>query len=474
MSEQETSELLRALPSIDALLRTETARTLKASAGALHLTRLARAVTDEMRAGFQTKAATETNNVYSRETLLTEAARRLERAWLREVASGLRHVINASGVILHTNLGRAPLSEAARRAIADDASRYCTLEYDLETGGRGRRGRRVEELLVDLTGAEAALVVNNCAAAALLILSALAQNGETIVSRGELVEIGGDFRVPDVMMQSGTRLVEVGATNRTRLSDYSRAITENTRLVMRVHPSNYRIVGFTSTPTLTEIARLAHEAGLLLYEDAGSGAISDLSPFDLVDEPVICESIRAGADIVSFSGDKLLGAAQAGLIVGRRELVEKLRKHPLYRALRADKLALAALEATLDAYNRGTHFEEIPVLRMMALRAKEIEQRAESFVSKLQEQASGAALRYEIIEGQSAIGGGSAPTTHPSTALIALTHETLSADGLDKALRLSQPPVVARISESKLLIDLRTVAEDEEPALLAALIKLRA
>lgn len=471
MSKQKTPELLRALPSVDALLRTETARSLKATIGAQHLTRLARAVTDELRAGFQTKASTETttNGDYSREALLAEAARRLERACLREAASGLRHVINASGVILHTNLGRAPLSEAARRAIADEASRYCTLEYDLENGERGRRGRRVEELLVCLTGAEAALVVNNCAAAALLILTALAQGGETIVSRGELVEIGGDFRVPDVMAQSGTRLMEVGATNRTRLSDYSRAITENTRLVMRVHPSNYRIVGFTFAPTLTELASLAHEAGLLVYEDAGSGVIHDLSPFELADEPVISESIRAGADLVSFSGDKLLGAAQAGLIVGRLELVECLRKHPLYRALRADKLALAALEATLDAYRRDAAFDEIPVLRMIALTNAEIRQRAQSFILKLQEQSSKPALRCEIIEGQSAIGGGSAPTTHPSTALIALTHETLSADALDRALRLSQPPVIARISEGKLLLDLRTVAEDEETALLGVL-----
>lgn len=476
MSEQETSERLRALPSVDALLRTETARTLKATVGALHLTRLARAVTDELRVGFQTNSTTDTatNGDYSREALLNEAARRLERACLREAASGLRHVINASGVILHTNLGRAPLSEAARRAVADEASRYCTLEYDLETGERGRRGRRVEELLVELTGAEAALVVNNCAAAALLILTTLAQNGETIVSRGELVEIGGDFRVPDVMMQSGTRLVEVGATNRTRLSDYSQAITENTRLVMRVHPSNYRIVGFTSAPTLAELAHLAHEANLFIYEDAGSGVLLDLSPFDLADEPVISESIKAGADLVSFSGDKLLGAAQAGLIVGRRELIERLRKHPLYRALRADKLALAALEATLDAYRRDATFDEVPVLRMIALTTEEIEQRARSFVSKLQAQSSSAALTCEIIEGQSAIGGGSAPTTHPSTALIALTHQTLSVDALDRALRLSQPPVIARIADNKLLIDLRTVAEDEEMSLLSALITVTA
>jgi L-seryl-tRNA(Ser) seleniumtransferase len=476
MSEQDTSKskhLLRALPSVDALLQTETARTLRASVGSQHLTRLARAVTEELRASLLASSSTDisANGDHSREALLAEAARRLERAHWHERSRSLRRVINASGVILHTNLGRAPLSDAARRAIADEAALYCTLEYDLETGARGRRGERVENLLVDLTGSEAALVVNNCAAAALLILTVLAHGGETIVSRGELVEIGGDFRVPDVMTSSGTRLKEVGTTNRTRLSDYDGAITENTRLVMRVHTSNYRIVGFTATPTLAELAHLAHEAGLLLYEDAGSGALHDLTRFSLEGEPVIQASIRDGADIVSFSGDKLLGAAQSGLIVGRLELIEKLRKHPLYRALRADKLRLAALEATLDAHRRAA-FDEIPTLRMLALTTAEIETRAQSFISKLREQLSTPALLCDIIKGESAIGGGSAPTTHPPTILIALTHDTLSSDNLEEALRRSTPPVIARIAEGKVLLDLRTVAIDEEPALLAALAAL--
>jgi L-seryl-tRNA(Ser) seleniumtransferase len=476
MSEPDTAKLLRSLPSVDALLRTETARALRESVGAQHLTQLARAVTDELRTSLQTKSLTETeaNGGHSRETLLAEAARRLERACRRETSSGLRRVINASGVILHTNLGRAPLSDAARRAIADEAARYCTLEYDTETGGRGRRGARVEQLLVDLTGAEAALVVNNCAAAALLILTALAQGGETIISRGELVEIGGDFRVPDVMTQSGARLVEVGTTNRTRLSDYRRAISEITRLLMRVHPSNYRIVGFTAQPALSELASLAHEAGLPLYEDAGSGALLDLSPYGLAGEPVISASVKDGADVVSFSGDKLLGGAQAGLIVGRRVIIETLRRHPLYRALRADKLALAALEATLEAHRRGASIAEIPALRMLSQTAQEIKDRAESFLSKLREHPVSATLRAEIIEGQSAIGGGSAPTTHPPTALIALTHEALSAEALDKALRQMTPPVITRTAEGQVLLDLRTVALDEEAALLAALVALRA
>ena len=476
MTDQTTSrqEWLRALPSVDALLRTPTARTLRATVGAERLTEFARTVTEELRTSIQADAAVREsiNGAPSRGTLLAEAVGMLERACRDERALALRRVINASGVVLHTNLGRAPLSEAARRAIADEAARYCTLEYDVETGSRGRRGARVEQLLAGLTGAEAALVVNNCAAASLLVLTVLAQNGETIVSRGELVEIGGDFRVPEVMAGSGTRLVEVGTTNRTRLSDYGRAISADTRLIMRVHTSNYRIVGFTSAPRLAELSDLAHNSGLPLYEDAGSGALFDLAPYGLEGEPVIRESIADGADIVSFSGDKLPGSAQAGLIVGRRDLCDLLRRAPLYRALRADKLALSALEATLDAHRRGVATEEVPALRMITMTYEEIERRARSLLSRWQERRYSQHLRLEITDGQSAIGGGAAPTSHPRTALIALTHETLSPDALEQALRLSTPPVIARIAEGKVLLDLRTVAEDEEDDLLALLFAL--
>jgi L-seryl-tRNA(Ser) seleniumtransferase len=469
-------QLLRVLPSVDALLRTDAARALRERVGAEHLAAVARAVTEELRAELQSCRIFEgqDDGPPTKESLLAKAERRLESILRRELEAGLRHVINASGVILHTNLGRAPLSDAARHAVANEAARYCTLEYDVQTGERGRRGARVEQLLTELTGAEDALVVNNCAAAALLILTTLAQNGETIVSRGELVEIGGDFRVPEVMEQSGTRLVEVGATNRTRIADYRRAITQNTRLLMRVHPSNYRIVGFTSTPALSELAELAHEAGLTLYEDAGSGALFDLRPFGLEGEPLIRESIACGADVVSFSGDKLLGAAQAGLIVGKRERVELLRRHPLYRALRADKLALAALEATLDAHRRNASFTEIPTLRMLSMTYDETQQRARAFLQSLQEQAEFSKLRCELIEGVSAIGGGAAPTTHPRTTLLSLTHAQLSIDALEEALRRSNPPVITRISEGKLLLDLRTVAADEEGELLKALATISA
>ena len=328
--------LLRALPSVDQLLRTEWATAVRSSVGAERITALARTVTEELRREIQTEA-------------LAEAVRRLDDAWKRDRLSGLRRVINATGVIVHTNLGRAPLSEAARSALVREAGGYCNVEYDVTTGTRGRRGARVEDLLIELTGAEDALVVNNCAAAALLILTVLAKDGETIVSRGELVEIGGDFRVPDVMANSGTRMIEVGTTNRTKLDDYRQALNEKTRLIMRVHQSNYRIIGFTTSPTRIELSALAHEAGLPLYEDAGSGALADLSQYGLADEPIISECISDGADVVSFSGDKLLGSTQAGLIVGRRDIVGRLRKHPLYRALRADKLCLAALEVPIAA-----------------------------------------------------------------------------------------------------------------------------
>ncbi|HEX3560166.1 MAG TPA: L-seryl-tRNA(Sec) selenium transferase [Pyrinomonadaceae bacterium] len=516
LTERLLTERLRALPSVDAILHTPEARVLRATLGAERLTTLARAVTEEMRAelraggdvGVESNVADESvaakeeegaalkeekegaalkeeesavmkeeegaaaNGYFTREALLAEGARRLARVAEQETTRRLRRVVNATGVILHTNLGRAPLSEAARRSVVEEAAGYCTLEYDTETGARGRRGARAESLLAELTGAEDALVVNNCAAAALLVLASLARGGETIVSRGELVEIGGDFRVPDVMEQSGTTMIEVGTTNRTKLSDYERAVTERTRLVLRVHPSNYRIVGFTSAPTLAELARLARERNLLLYEDAGSGALLDLGPHGLAGEPFIRESIARGADVVTFSGDKLLGAAQSGLVVGRRETVERLRRHPLYRALRADKLALAALEATLGSYRRGAAVREVPVLRMLAATRVEIKRRVRAFCRRLRPRLGEGALAFEIVEGESAIGGGSAPTTCPPTMLLALTHAALTASALEERLRRGMPPVIARILQERVVIDLRTVSEDEEAELLDALVSV--
>ncbi|MBA3322909.1 MAG: L-seryl-tRNA(Sec) selenium transferase [Pyrinomonadaceae bacterium] len=471
------TSFLRALPSVSALLRTEAARTLAANTGAERLTEMARAVLHKLRGELRESfngAASRLSGSTDRDKLLSEATSRLRQAVEQDKRRGLRRVINATGVILHTNLGRAPLSEAARQAVGREAAGYCTLEYDLETGARGRRGARVEALLAELTGAESALVVNNCAAAALLTLTALAQGGETIVSRGELVEIGGDFRVPDVMAQSGTRMIEVGTTNRTKLSDYERAVSEQTRLILRVHPSNYRIVGFTSAPALAELAALARDQNLTLYEDAGSGALIDLSAYGLRDEPLIRESIERGADLVSFSGDKLLGATQSGLIVGRRALVERLRRHPLYRALRADKLALAALEATLEAHRRNAALTEVPALRMLAQSRDDIERRVRAFVRRARTRLNRDAFQLARAPGHSAIGGGSAPTTHPPTVLITITHKQLSATSLEAALRQANPPIIARIIEERVVLDLRTVANEEEPELLGALVCLAA
>ena len=460
MSDQENS--LRHVPSVDQLLRTEAARELRALVGIKRLTNIARAVTAEIRSLIRTDQEFVKTNGNQAEMLLAEAVRRMEASARRESQAGIRPVINATGVLLHTNLGRAPLSEAARAAM-DEAARYCSVEYDVESGVRGKRGSRVESLLKDLTGAEDALVVNNCAAAALLILTVLARDGETIVSRGELVEIGGDFRVPDVMAGSGTRMVEVGTTNRTHLEDYRRAIGPNTRLIMRVHPSNYRIVGFASSPALAELSSLARENGLPLYEDAGSGQLSDLGKYGVVDEPVVREIVERGVDVVSFSGDKLLGSVQAGLIAGKQAIVSRLRKHPLYRALRSDKIRLAALEATLVSHQKDVADSEVPVIQMLSLSLEEVERRARSIIEGVN------SVKLELIAGESTLGGGAGPTSNVPTILIAITQADRSAQDLEHQLRTCTPPIIARISEGKVLLDLRTVFPDQLPALHAAL-----
>ena len=402
---------------------------------------------------------------FSKNALLAIAESELRNLWRSEQLTGTHRVINATGVVIHTNLGRAPLSENARRSIAEAAG-YCTLEYDIETGKRGKRGRRSEDLLCELTGAESVLIVNNCAAAALFVLTVFASGGEVVISRGELVEIGGDFRVPDVLSQSGATLREVGTTNRTKLADYEKAIGEKTRLVLRVHPSNYKIVGFTATPSVAELAKLAHKHDLIFYEDIGSGALIDLSHLGLGDEPIVGASIVAGADLVTFSGDKLLGGPQAGIIAGKSEYIQRLRQHPLYRALRVDKIAYAALEATLLSYRRNAAAVEIPVLRMLAMSKDEITGRVERLADQLSQISD---LKFEIIDGVSAIGGGAAPAVGLETKLLALTHEGISADGIEKLLRNSDPQVIARIVDDRVVIDLRTVAANEEAELIEAI-----
>lgn len=477
MIEMETSKkvdvaaVLGLLPSIDELLGTETAISIISELGRNQTLALARRVTESIRNEIREDHSPlfSEQPKLTRDVLLQELVKRLDGACQTARNSHLRRVINATGVVIHTNLGRAPLSEKARQAMLE-ASGYCTIEYDAESGKRGKRCSNAERLLADLTGAESALIVNNCAAAALLVLSVFARGFEVLVSRGELVEIGGDFRIPDVLTQSGAVLKEVGTTNRTKLLDFEKAISERSALILRVHPSNYRIIGFTNKPSIADLADLAHARGLLLYEDAGSGALFDFKEFGLNDEPVISQSLLAGADIVTFSGDKLLGGPQAGLIVGRKELVDKLRKHPLYRAIRVDKIICSALEATLAAYARDTAKDEVPVLNMLSMSAENINDRARSFKAKLESDPDERReMKIEIISGNSAVGGGAAPDSSPETALISLTHERHSDAQLERLLRLSKPPVITRIMDERVLIDLRTVTENEEVELIDVL-----
>ncbi len=427
---------LRNLPSVDEVVRGSVARRIAEAAGETHAAKLVRLAIESVRKDIIQKNL----DIRTRSSAAGLIEAKLKSWWSSEKLAGTRRVINATGVVIHTNLGRAPLSEAARRAVVDEAASYCSLEYDLEMGKRGKRCGCVEDLMVELTGAESALIVNNCAAAAFFVLNVFAAGGEVVISRGEMVEIGGDFRVPDVLSQSGADLREVGTTNRTKFADYEKAINEKTRLILRVHPSNYRIVGFTAMPSLAELSNLAHSMGILLYEDLGSGSLIDLTSIGLTDEPVVKDSIVAGADIVSFSGDKLLGGPQSGIIIGKAVHIERLRKHPLYRALRVDKLTLSALEATLRSFRRGAAENDVPVLRMLSLTRSEIADRAGRLLGKLTGLTN---LRFEIVDGVSAVGGGAAPSVEPETALTA-------------------PPVIARIVDDRVMIDLRTVAEADE------------
>ncbi len=377
----------------------------------------------------------------------------------------LRPVINATGVIINTNLGRAPLSQRALDQMLAVARGYSNLEFDLVSGERGSRQSHIRALLRTLTGAEDALVVNNNAAATLVALATLAAGREVVIARGELVEIGGGFRVPDVMAQSGARLVEVGATNRVRLADYAAAITPETALLLSVHPSNFRIIGFTESPALTDLAALAHERGLALMHDLGSGAIPLTERWGLGHEPTIAESVRAGADIICFSGDKLLGGPQAGIIIGRSASLARIERHSLMRAIRIDKLTLAALEATLQAYADDSFLEELPIWQALAQPLDAITQRAERFAARLQL----AGVPAEVIAGESTIGGGSLPGETLPTALCALPARADGRRGaatrLVEALRQGQPPIVARVLRDQALFDLRTVALTDEDTL---------
>ncbi len=380
------------------------------------------------------------------------------------LAPTLQPVINATGVIVHTNLGRAPLSEAAIQAIQTVAQSYSTLEYDLATGSRGSRTVHAEQQLQQMTQAEAALVVNNNAAAVLLMLTALCHSKEVIISRGQLVEIGGGFRIPDVMAQSGAKLVEVGTTNRTHLRDYAHAINENTGAILVAHHSNYKVIGFTSEPSLAELAELAHAHNLPLLYDQGSGALLDCAPYGLEPEPTVLDGLAAGCDLVAFSGDKLLGGPQAGILVGKTDLVTRCKKHPLARAVRADKLCLAALAATLTHYLTEQALVGIPVWRMISRPIAEIEAEAEEWVARLRENG----IEAEVIDGRSTVGGGSLPGTDMPSKVVAITHP--SVDELAAKLRNGKTPVIGRIQDGRFLIDPRTVLPNQTENLLQSIL----
>jgi L-seryl-tRNA(Ser) seleniumtransferase len=380
----------------------------------------------------------------------------------------LRVVVNATGVILHTNLGRAPLSSAAQTCLSAYSGHYTNLEFDLERGERSQRDRLVEPALAELLGCESAIVVNNNAAAVFLILNTLACGREVVVSRGELIEIGGSFRIPDIMSRSGARLREVGTTNRTRPGDYEAAIGPETAIVMRIHPSNYRIRGFTGRPTLDELVGLTRKYQLPLVEDIGSGCLIDLRPYGVEGEPVAQDSLAAGADLVCFSADKLLGGPQAGIIAGRRKLVELTRKNPLMRALRVGKLIYGALETTLASYRTGRALEEIPVLRMISMEAGRVRERARLFVRRSRTKLpEGATL--ELIDGQTVIGGGSCPDCTLPTTLLALATDRKTPNQIESLLRSQEPPILIRIDDKRAVADLRTVLPEQEPILLAGI-----
>lgn len=442
---------LRALPQVQRLLEAPAAQALLGVASRAAVANAIRAVLDEARAallqGGGTTLPPDPAWVLARAGAALESARR----------PVLRRVVNATGIILHTNLGRAPLAPEAAAAVAEAAQGYTNLEYDLDAGARGPRAGGVEAALQAVTGAEAALAVNNCAAAVLLALAALADGGEVVVSRGELVEIGGRFRIPDVIRQGGARLVEVGTTNKTRLADYRDAITPATRVLLKVHPSNYRIAGFTAAAGLDELSMLARERGLLLLHDLGSGALAGLGNFA---EATVGDSLAAGTDLVMFSGDKLLGGPQAGLLVGRRAAVHPLRRHPLLRAVRLDKLTLAALEATLRLHADGA---PVPALRMLGQDEATLQARAERLAALLP------ALADTAIEASRAeAGGGTLPLQSFPSRAVTLCVPGLPADGLARRLRAQRPAVVGRIAEGRVWLDMVAVADAEVPEVAAA------
>lgn len=459
-SERAAMAVLRQIPAVDELLGREALRALEARVGRRLVVEATRKVLQSLRGRISSGSLSSVSvEMLEKEIIATT-----------EITAelSLRPVINASGVILHTNLGRAPLARVAVEHLVETATRYSNLEYDLERGERGQRDVHTDRLFAQLLGAERTLVVNNNAAAVFLALNTLAEGGEVIVSRGELIEIGGSFRIPDICARSGALLREVGTTNRTRLADYAAAINERTRALLRVHPSNFRIVGFTERPGLEELVELGRKHRLTVLEDLGSGCLVDLSPLGIRDEPGAGASLQAGVDVVTFSGDKLLGGPQAGILTGKREPLEKVRKNPLFRALRVDKLTIAALEATIDLYLRGDT-KAIPALRMIHTGREEIASRAARLAERI---AARPGISVRLQDGESVIGGGSTPGQSLPTKIIAVTHARHSAQELEALLRHNSPPIIARVEADQVLLDLRTVFEEQDEEIAQAFERL--
>jgi L-seryl-tRNA(Ser) seleniumtransferase len=458
---------LRTLPAVDELLRHPRTQPLLGTHSRNLIVESIRKVLEEKRRAIlqsrdeqEASAATGTPEEW---TVL------VEEELAASLRASLRPVINATGVVLHTNLGRAPLSESALRNIVEIAGSYSNLEFNLKTGERGSRYEHVEEKLCRISGAEAAVVVNNNAGAVLLALNSLAEGKEVVVSRGQLVEIGGSFRIPDVMRKSGARLVEVGTTNRTHLRDYELAVGGETALLLRVHPSNFRVLGFTAEVPLIDLVSLGRERGVPVMEDLGSGCLLDLSGFGLEHEPTVQEAIQAGADVVTFSGDKLLGGPQAGILVGKKGVLDLIRKNPLNRALRIDKLTLAGLEATLRVYLEPDQaVKTLPSLSMLTVPLSELDTRAKQVRRRLMKTVS-SSCHVTLRDDSSQVGGGALPLQALPTRVLALRQVGVSAATLEEKLRKSEPPVIARVKEEEVVLDLRTVAEEEEPLLIEAI-----
>ena len=456
-NENQHHDGLRQIPPVESLLNRQAIRDLESRFGHALVVRTIRQVLENEREEIRHDSSA---NVEP-DKLEMEIIQTVESS----VRPSLRKVINATGVVLHTNLGRAPLPKEALDQVMEIASGYSNLEFDLEEGVRGKRDSHTDHLFRDLLGAESTLVVNNNAAGLFLTLNTLAEGYEVVVSRGELVEIGGSFRVPEICAKSGCILREIGTTNRTRVSDYARALNEKTRVILRVHPSNFRMVGFTERPEIEDLGALASRHGIVLVEDLGSGCLMDLTGMGTIDEPTVGKSLSAGVDVTTFSGDKLVGGPQSGILIGRSELLARIRSNPLFRVLRVDKMTIAALEATVALYLREA-FQSIPAQRMIRKTKSEITARAEPLAQRVAELDG---FSVNLRDGESVAGGGSTPGQSIPTSLIVISHVALSSQELAQRLRRNDPPIIPRVERNLLLLDLRTVLDSEEEAILRAL-----